>query len=574
MKKSKLMKALLVFGMSVVTATSIVGFTACGHDHIDEDQDGKCDICDEVMTPADGDDDGNGGNQGGDNTGGGNEGGGNEGGGNEGGGETETKGDVVINIADITGTIADGTTLGEGVTIHVLPDKTAPSVSESGGKRPLVAGQEITNATSRMTITSNKNGGIKLDLSADATVIVYANSANGDDRTLGLYSDLSGTPSQSYKINATSNDLDSVFFNVKGGETSYIGASNNLYIFYIIVSFKTIDEAATFVGAPTCTEPGNSVEHYKTNYGRYYTVSGETKSYVSVGDIKKTAQNKLGHSYALKAGSLVIPTDDAATNPGKVVLKCDTCQHEEEVALPVLSSDKYTQTEIPGESNKVTYSITLSEMPDTPVTFEAAPTSTKETVWTTVYAPAFATAYAGIGKDNATEETGGKSYYTKNKDTDADTAVNVSVADGVLSVTGANVYCDLNDAITSGLVKISGKINVKANNTGWTFLQLKDSTGAEIFGIRAEKNVGLVPRFMGTADTSIVIATSYTNTEIEFVITIDCTSKKVSLKWGGTDKFTDVSLTADTLNFASLMLNVNASRTVDLADLVIEVPEA
>lgn len=47
MKKSKVMKALLVFGMSMVTATAIVGITACDeeHTHVDENKDGKCDIC-------------------------------------------------------------------------------------------------------------------------------------------------------------------------------------------------------------------------------------------------------------------------------------------------------------------------------------------------------------------------------------------------------------------------------------------------------------------------------------------------------------------------------------------------
>ena len=51
MKKSKIMKALLVFGMSMVTATAIVGFTACNdeHDHVDADNNGKCDICNEDM---------------------------------------------------------------------------------------------------------------------------------------------------------------------------------------------------------------------------------------------------------------------------------------------------------------------------------------------------------------------------------------------------------------------------------------------------------------------------------------------------------------------------------------------
>lgn len=57
MKKSKLMKALLVFGMSMVTATAIVGITACDdeHTHVDENKDGKCDICQTDMTKPGGD---------------------------------------------------------------------------------------------------------------------------------------------------------------------------------------------------------------------------------------------------------------------------------------------------------------------------------------------------------------------------------------------------------------------------------------------------------------------------------------------------------------------------------------
>ncbi len=136
MKKSKLMKALLVFGMSMVTATSIVGFTACGdeHDHVDEDNNGKCDICDNDM-PTDG--------------------------GEQGGGETVTVAveKVELNKGSLTLDIGDEETLTATVTPENADNKTVTWSSD----KPDIAtvsnsGKVTAKAAGTATITATAGG--------------------------------------------------------------------------------------------------------------------------------------------------------------------------------------------------------------------------------------------------------------------------------------------------------------------------------------------------------------------------------------------------------------------------------
>lgn len=625
MRKSKVLKALLVFGMSIATATSVVGMTACngGHEHTygdwqkdkdghwkvatchtdvttekeahkDENKDNKCDVCgytlQEASKPGEGEGEGNKPGEG--------EGEGNKPG--EGEGEQNppvAKDDLTINIVDAPAVLSNGTSLGDGVSIFVAEGKTAPSIASSGGKKPLVAGNEITNASHRMTLTSKANSAIKLDLEADATVIVYANSANGDDRTLGLYSDLTGTATKEIKVNATGNDLDAAFFDVKGGETCYIAASNNLYVFYIIVTYKEVNETATLVGAPTCTEAGNSVEHYKTSYGRYYTLSGETKTYLSIGEIKKTAQNAKGHSYAVKADSLTIPTNDIATNQGKVTLACNDCTHEEVVNLPILSSPDYG-TPVAGENGQSTYSI---EKNGVTITFTAETVTQTKYKFNTLYENLFTgetETELGIRLDNAnTLAEGIKACGWTNQATEAtawDSNYKVSYSGNKLTVSdnsskAANAYILFENAKTSGVYKVSGTVFLfsattsKPNNavaSKWSFVQLiSGSTFADadtFASMRTDSNkkIGITAGIGG--DTVSGTPWAYTAAdEFSFELIVNLDDKNVSLVLkdkNGSEVYNEkeVAITAEQWAGIRIQTGDSALRRVELSNFSIQ----
>ena len=127
------MKALLVFGMSMVTATSIVGLTACGdeHDHVDENNDGKCDICQNDMTPQ-GDDSG-----------------------------TNLKvpvEKVELNKTDLTLEIGDEETLTATVTPDTATVKAVNWSVEPAGVVDVVGGKVTAKAAGTATITATADG--------------------------------------------------------------------------------------------------------------------------------------------------------------------------------------------------------------------------------------------------------------------------------------------------------------------------------------------------------------------------------------------------------------------------------
>ena len=296
--------------------------------------------------------------------------------------------DVVVNIADLQSKIsssklANGTQLGEG--LELVGDHKANS---SGGKKPLVNGTAIDGAGYRLQLekmTKDGTSGIKVTLSAPATILVYANSNGSDVRQLGLYSTFTGesvdeiTALQTCGIGVFSNELDTALFEVESAGTYYIGASDTVNIFYIIVSFKDIPEQATHVEGKTanCTEAGN-IDYYKTNYGRYYTLSGETKTYISIQTVHAGDVEALGHLYNTTNYSVTLtPT---ATATGKVTLTCaregDT-DHSDVFDLPKLDSSDYTRS---GTEGTITYTIKVENVN---VSFEAGYVAPDTTIYQT-----------------------------------------------------------------------------------------------------------------------------------------------------------------------------------------------
>jgi len=472
---------------------------------------------------------------------------------------------VTVNASDLTvGTLTDGTSLGTGVKIT-----GAPAV-DSNSKSVIYKGETI-SISNRIKLSSkltNKDTpmGIEITAGAAAKVIVYYYSgSSGQTRGLELYeADKTTLVAGSTQALSDGNVMATAMFDISAAGTYYIGASvAGVNVYYLAVVYDEVGETWTphEAKAAECGVPGN-IAYSESNYGRYKDAND---NFIMANKYTIAA---LKHSYTLKAGSLTLPT---ATTEGSVTLTCAN-GHDTPVELPVLTSDKYSQVENATDSTKSDYTITVEGVE---IKFTTDKAETVETVWNTVYDTDMLNLhYAGLGEANAVAGTGGKTYYTKNKDTDAESAVNVSSDAGVVTVSGANTYFVLDNAVDSGLIKISGKINVKSTNTGWTFLQIKNATGTEIFGIRAEKNVGLIPRYVGVADTTTVIAATYANVLTEFEIVIDCTAKKISLKWGGVEKIVDASLNTEALDISSLMLNVNTGRTVSIQDLVFSVPQA
>ena len=602
MRKSKMMKALLVFGMSVVTATAMVGFAACdngstgggegggeqtGHKHVwsawtpvegdntkhqhectaaghdgskietashgTADSKGQCPDCHYQLVT---------------------------------GGEEQNE-DVVINIASVYTanngsdseiTLADGVSLGEGLSVYLKEGKSALKCNSSGGKKPLVAGVEVNDATHRLQLTSTSNGGIKVALEEDAQVLVYANSGSTDVRKLALYSELSSNAekAQEQSIGATGNDLDTAVFEVKGGETYYIGASNTVNIFYIIVSYKTITETPEKVDAKAanCTDGGN-IEYYKTNYGRYYVMNNDTKVYKSIQEIHAEDTVKLGHNYTYEVTD--IPTE---SDVGSATLTCgrEGCADKTKtVELPVLTNAQYTQDTTGQESGKAKYSITLS---GTLIEFVADAKTPQAATWDTVYTNDFEDAtqtitfladnsIAGVttaglyGGVNDSAQTGFGTYDVKIENGQLVTV------DGGGKTTSA--YVHIGDAVTSGIIKVTGKITLTKNNGSWTFLQLLNASNEEFVGLRTPSSGNIGVRIDGGSSVTGTVAFS-ANTEFSFEILIDFANKTVDVKIGNT-AIEQVSLSTKGTGLAAIKIATADSatdRNVKLNEIKVE----
>lgn len=555
MKKSKLMKALLVFGMSVVTATSIVGFTACGHEHIDSDSDGVCDECGIEMPDSGNEGGGNegGGNQGGGNQGG-NQGGGNEGGGNEGGGETETPADVKVNASDLTvGTLADGDTLGDGLKVVGAPavDANKKTITYKGESL------EIANRIKLSSKLTNKDTpmGIEVTPKAAATVVVYYYSGSSNNtRGLELYaSDKSTIVENTTTELSDGNVMATAMFSVEAKTTYYIGASvAGVNIYYLAVVYGDVGETwEDHTAVPAQCGVAGNIAYSNSNYGRYKNASGA----FIMGN--KYSTPALEHSYTLKASSIVIPTDDPDTNPGKATLTCAN-GHETDVDLPVLSSDKYTARPAVGEEG--TYTITIEGVQ---ISFTATGVGEHQTTYTDVYKlEDFMDVTVG------TEKTANQNcVYASSGTAAADTDGSLKCGEGT---NATSAYISLGTPITSGVVKITGSIKVASTNGSWTFLQFlnSDETPAEFLGFRTGSKGVWGYRVDGGTPPATPIAAA-TTVFHNFEILLDFDSKKVTIKVDETVLADNVDLGTKATGLSSIMINCNAGRYIHLGSVTI-----
>ncbi|MDE5943349.1 MAG: hypothetical protein K2H30_03980, partial [Clostridia bacterium] len=456
-----------------------------------------------------------------------------------------------------------GTVLGEGVKIY-----GAPAV-DANSKKVLYKGEEVSIANRIKLSSKVTNGqtpmGIEVSVDTAATVIAYYYSGSSNNtRGLELYDSEKTLISGTTQALSDGNIMATAMFEVAANTTYYIGASvAGVNVYYLAVVYGDIGETWTAheAKAAECGVAGN-IAYSDSNYGRYKDASG---TFIMSNKVSIAA---LEHNYSLKPDSIVIPTNDPETNTGKATLTCAN-GHETDVELPVLSSDQYEQTS--GADNQSTYKITLNGVE---ITFTAATTETKETTYTSVYTPDLSTlVYSGLGVDNAVAGTGGKTYYVKNKDTDADTAVKVSVADSVVTVNGANASFELNNSVASGVIKVTAQVKMGSNNGSWAFLQIYNNAGEELVAIRSNGSKALQYRVQGGADSGTAVAYAV-NDVINFEFIIDCDAKTVSITINNTTKNT-TSLIADKVsidgtkaaNVSGVKLAVNSGRTVYLNSL-------
>ncbi|MBD5583811.1 MAG: hypothetical protein HDQ88_01900 [Clostridia bacterium] len=332
MRKSKFMKALLLLGMSAITATA-VAFSACGgdgnngdngdgkddatgHTHTwseyksdatqhwkectaeghdgdvkgyvavhdwDNDEDTTCNTCGYVRNVT---------------------------GGGEGGGETENPPaeltQTLIKAEDLNTSLAVGDSIGNGLTIDNKATEidTGDSVYTS-----YFNGEEISTA-SRIKLGGTINGSsgaqacIKVTATTATTLYVYAYSGGSTDRSLALYE--TSTPDSGSKFiegtsqsigNGSGTALGVAKFSIGAGETRYIGSTGsgiNIYAIGVITGGTVTETVKSAVEATpaTCTETGIKA-HWISNYGVYYTNEGLT----TVTSIPGLVTEEIPHTY-------------------------------------------------------------------------------------------------------------------------------------------------------------------------------------------------------------------------------------------------------------------------------------
>ncbi len=323
MRKSKIMKALLVFGMSVVTATTMAGLVACSDNGGDSGNGG-----------------GNGGGQGtththtwsdwtsvdGTNhkrecTAEGHE-----------GEKTETAAhsnvnnkcpdcgyqftgsqvnpgltQTLIKAEDLDTNLAIGASLGNGLKIA----NKATTVETGDSEYTSYFNGEALTLTSKINLGGTINGSsgaqacIEVTATTATTLYVYAYSGGNTDRSLALYE--TSTPTSGTKFiegtsqsigNGTGTALGVAKFTIGAGETRYIGSTGsgiNIYAIGVVTGGTVTETVKDSVPAKasTCTETGIKA-HWISNYGVYYTNQGLT----AVSSIPGLVTDEAPHTYA------------------------------------------------------------------------------------------------------------------------------------------------------------------------------------------------------------------------------------------------------------------------------------
>ena len=640
MSKNKFIKKLLIAGLCALTATAMVGATACkdkggddeepaahvhvwsenyksdatnhwkectaaGHEgdkagektaHTDTDKNNKCDVCGYTLSTGD----------------------------NEGPGDDEEDPNVTyatekvkIDISKIDSLTANAEIVaGSGIYA------TSAMAMEAKDRTILYDGETVNTTKWFKTgggVTKTEKS-LKFEIENDnSVIIIYASSAtNGTERFVTIKTegennslvDVDGQTEQS--IGKGNNLMGTAIFKVNKG-TYYVGSSKDgINIAYVAVweggkLNETVVESKQEKAA-TCEEAGN-ITYTKTNFGRYKNASG---AFVTEDTISSPAT---GHDYKLDETTLHEPTKDGEGSIGYIC--ANDAAHNNTAVLPALTSDKYEvidddESLAEGEAyyTYVIPNIKDSANKNISLTFTAEKATQTKYKYETRYSNIL-DGTVPIGKANATALAEGiKIYGMTNKSTEVsawDSNYSVTASNDTLTVEdkgysdsskkSAFAFIVFDDAITSGVYKVSGKItmsnfgNGTSNNSttgNWCPLQLikNDSTAAgDTFAtLRTDNDKKLcVLNHTNSKDEnnntySVPGAVSYTaGTEyyFEFIIDLDSESKSVSLTIkesaeSTTALYSDtVSVTTDKWTGLKFQTADGADRTVVLKNLVI-----
>ena len=255
--------------------------------------------------------------------------------------------DAQINVSDLS-TLSDGAELKSGVGIKAVGSLTV----ENNSKKLTFAGEEVSvskrlKLDNKLVGSSSGAKGLEVKLAKNATILVYAYSGTGGQmRSLALYDAeqtiIDGT---TQCIGDGKNDILGVaLFTVEANKTYYIGAvDSGINVYYIAVFENFSEQKGDPVAAKeaSCTEAGN-LAYSVTDYGRYIKSDNTAVSYAEI------ITPALGHTYSLVEGSIKVASAD---EEGSAQLVCGrNSEHVEDVVLPVLSSNTYTERPATGET--------------------------------------------------------------------------------------------------------------------------------------------------------------------------------------------------------------------------------
>lgn len=284
---------------------------------------------------------------------------------------------TLLKVDDVT--LEDGSTLSAdlsalGITVASFGKTAAVSPEPEKAYTSAFNGETI-SATKYISTQGGIKGniGIKVEAKEDLVIYVYAYNTGSDERYLALYDNADNNSSFVAETNQsvgnnTCSALSAVKFEVKSGETKYIGSTGSSVLFYaigVVTGGNVTETTASSVEATaaTCEEAGNQA-YTVSNYGRYYLSGSNTAvSYLGV------VTNPLGHDYT--GVSAVKVKDPTETEIGEYTATCTrNSGHVHTIELPVLKDRSYDRTATgAGEGNYMyTY---LDETTGCTIKFEA-----------------------------------------------------------------------------------------------------------------------------------------------------------------------------------------------------------
>ena len=473
---------------------------------------------------------------------------------NNGGGEENPpvdKQDVTFNAStDISAAPASGATLVEGVTTNgdlgygtTSRDVYHPSLD--GGKSTI---------KNRVQLNGNAKG-IKFNLEANATVLVYASGADANSvGSLQLY--VAGEKSGDIVSIGKGGDKDvgvaEFSFNANTEYEIRRGTSSTVNVLFIAIHYGELNEVKGDLvpAVPVSCEEDGMLAHYLSNYGKYYAEDGTTIKLRS-----DLVQVKTGHNYSLVDGSVVAATE---TTPGSAQIKCANETNSINVELPILTSNDYTTRPNVGESGNYVYRYRGVE-----ITFTGVGVGAATVTWTDIYSiPTF------TGINVGTSKTDGQNCVY------ASEGVAAVQADGSLLIGDASAatkaYIALGTGETSGVVKISGSIKLGVKTGNWTFFQILNSANEEIVGFRTGGSSGPWGyRLSAGTLTSNTIENETANWHA-FEIVLDLDKSTVTITVDTTVLADKVAYSGNSLNVSSIAFaNINAGRSVSLQSITV-----